>query len=80
MEGPASKKSILSSWEAVGFVWEVFAAIAVPTVLCALGGRWLDRRFETTPVFMGLGLVVAVLVSGVLVYVMAKKFSVKMKA
>lgn len=80
MDGPAPKKSLLSSWEAVGFVWEVFAAIAIPTVLCALGGRWLDRRFETTPVFMGLGLVAAVLVSGVLVYVMAKKFSVKMKA
>ena len=34
---------------AVGFVWELLIALLVPIVLCALGGRWLDRRFGTEP-------------------------------
>lgn len=34
---------------AIGFVWELLIALLVPIALCALGGRWLDRRLGTAP-------------------------------
>lgn len=79
MEDLAPKKTSPTQWEAVGFVWEVFVSIAAPTVLCALAGRWLDKRYASTPWFMVIFLVLAVAISGLLVYRKAKQFSVKMK-
>lgn len=64
---PSSEKKTISSLQAIGIVWEIFAAIAVPTVLAAFAGRWLDRRFETSPLFIILGLFIALAISGVIV-------------
>jgi len=49
----------ISTWEAVGFVWQLLVLIAVPTTLFAFAGRWIDTRFGTTPWATGAGLVVA---------------------
>jgi F0F1-type ATP synthase assembly protein I len=62
---PVSKAP--STWTALAIVWDIGFAIAVPTVVCALGGRWLDARFGTSPLFIILGLFAALTVSGILV-------------
>jgi len=62
---PAEKAP--SAWTALSLVSEIGIAIAIPTVLCALGGRWLDRQYGTSPLFLTVGLFVALAVSGVLV-------------
>lgn len=41
--------------EALGFVWEVLVAIAVPIIIFALLGRWLDRTLDTHPWFTVAG-------------------------
>ncbi len=73
------KPSKISQWEALGFVGEVFAIIAVPTIACALAGRWLDTHFRVSPWFTILGLMVALAISGVLVVRRAKDTAEKMK-
>jgi len=49
----------ISTWEAIGFVWQLLVLIAVPTTLLAFAGRWIDTRFGTTPWATGAGLVIA---------------------
>jgi F0F1-type ATP synthase assembly protein I len=51
-----------SPFEAMEMVWDLLFAIAVPTVLFALGGRWLDRRFHLSPLFTIVGLILSILV------------------
>ena len=73
-------KKPLSQLAAIGFVWEVFAAIALPAVVFALLGRALDNRYHLTPWMTLLGFVVAIAISGAVVYRMAKKFAQNMKS
>ena len=40
--------------------------MVVPLLIFALGGRWLDRRFETFPLFFLSGFVAAFIVGIVL--------------
>jgi LPXTG-motif cell wall-anchored protein len=58
MPGP-DKKGELKMLEAMSFVWDVVVIIALPTTLLALGGRWLDKRLESSPWFTLLGLALA---------------------
>lgn len=48
------------------------AAVAVPTVLLALGGRWLDVRFGTGSIFLVAGLALAFALSMALVWQIVK--------
>ena len=66
-----SKK--FNKWQALGFVWDVFFAVAVPTVIFALIGRWLDLRWHVTPLFSIIGLVLAL---AVITLLMARKIKV----
>lgn len=68
------EKPGMNPWQATGFVWDVFASIAIPTTLCALGGRWLDARYGASPWFTIAGLIIALAVSYVLVMRKAKAY------
>jgi len=57
----------VSIWEALGYVWELLVLIAVPTIALALAGRWLDRRYHTTPWATIAGLFLAILICAVVV-------------
>ena len=72
-------KREISTWEAMEFVWEVLIAIAVPTTLFALGGRWLDTKWGTTPWMTVLGLVLALAIAALLVLRKGKKMAQRMK-
>lgn len=56
MEKNAPKKSGYTAWEATELVWDLMISIVVPTILCALAGRWLDQRYHSTPLFLLVGL------------------------
>lgn len=70
-KGPVS----FSYGSATGFVFSVFVAVAVPTFVCALGGRWLDQRFATGYLFTILGLFAAFGMTAYLVLRLAKRFT-----
>jgi hypothetical protein len=83
MEGPADKETsrkIISQWEAVGFVTEVLVAVAVPTTLLALGGRWMDAKYGIAPWATVLGLILSLAISAFLVTRRAKEMAARMKS
>lgn len=65
-ENPLPKKDP-SLAEAIGIVWEVSVMVVVPTLFFGLIGRWLDRHFGTTPLFLAIGLIFTLVVITVLV-------------
>ncbi len=68
MKPPETRKTI-HMIQAVEFVIDVLIAIAVPTTLFAIGGRWLDRRYDASPLFVIAGFIIAMAVT----FVMVKK-------
>ncbi|MBI4142941.1 AtpZ/AtpI family protein [Candidatus Uhrbacteria bacterium] len=52
-------------WQAVALAWELGYTIAIPIVLLALGGRFLDRRFGTSPWLLLLGILLSIIVSSI---------------
>ena len=53
--------------------FEVGYTIAVPLILLALGGRLLDKNLDTAPLFILLGIVLALIISSWSVYKKVKK-------
>ena len=69
MPEPQSKKSIVSDlWLAVRLAWNFGWIIAIPAVLFGFGGAYLDRVEGTSPLFLLLGLGLAMGISSVGVY------------
>ena len=57
-----------SPWEALEIAWDLLLSIAVPIVLFGFGGRWLDERYDRTPIFTIIGLILAFTVMARIVY------------
>ena len=55
-------------FSAVGLAWELGYTIAVPLVVFALGGRWLDKKLGTAPWLLLVGILVSIALSSWLVY------------
>ena len=53
-----------STWRALAIAGELGYTIAIPIVLFAIGGRMLDQRFGTTPLMLLIGILLAVVLSG----------------
>ncbi|MEA3323133.1 MAG: AtpZ/AtpI family protein [Patescibacteria group bacterium] len=62
-----------SVFSALSLAFELGYIIAIPIVGFALGGRLLDRKFDSTPIFLLLGIFVAILLSSYFVYRKTKK-------
>jgi len=76
METPGQKKSPQTGFENITLVnlaFEIGWLIAVPAVVFAFGGAWLDQKIGTSPLFLLTGLVVAVAASSLGVYRIVKK-------
>ena len=56
------------SWSAVGLAWELGYTIAVPIVVLALLGRYLDKKLGTTPWLLLAGILISIAVSSWAVY------------
>jgi F0F1-type ATP synthase assembly protein I len=75
MAGKHIPTTTVRAWEAMGFVWELLIALAVPIALFGFAGRWLDRTFHTPPVFFIIGLILAFVVAAALIYRKAKRLA-----
>lgn len=54
-------------WSLLGIAWEMGYLIALPLIGGALLGRFLDQYLGTSPLFLILGIIVAIVLSTVLV-------------
>lgn len=54
--------------KALRLVFDLGYTIAIPLIFFALGGRLLDRKFETSPLFLLVGIFAALAASGYGIY------------
>jgi len=73
------KNKTISRLEAIGFVWDVFFSVSIPTVLFALVGRWLDTHWHSSPYATVAGLLLSLIVSVLLISRKAITMSKRMK-
>lgn len=52
----------------LGLVFDLGYTIAVPLILFALGGRFLDNKLESSPLFLLIGIFAALTASGYGIY------------
>jgi F0F1-type ATP synthase assembly protein I len=57
-----------SSWSALGFAWQLGYSITIPIVIFALIGRLLDKKLETSPWFLLIGILISIIISSYIVY------------
>lgn len=50
------------------------ATIAVPVVMFAIIGQKLDERFGTKPLYLAIGMVLAAILTGKMIYTKSKKY------
>jgi len=57
-----------SSWSAVSLAWQLGYSVAVPLVVLAFLGRFLDKKLETSPWLLLTGILFSIFMSSYLVY------------
>lgn len=57
--GPAAKKEPLNTLQLLGLVGEIGYLIAIPAALLGFGGAYLDKTLSTSPLFVVIGLAIA---------------------
>lgn len=62
-------------WQALNLAWELGYIIALPIVILGFGGAWLDKKLGTPPLFILIGILVSLLISGIGVYRKIKEIS-----
>ena len=53
------------SLSALSLAWELGYTIAVPLVVLALLGRFLDKKMETSPVLLLTGILLSLVITGI---------------
>jgi len=51
------------TWNVLGLAMELGYTIAIPIVLFGVGGAYLDKQWETSPIFLLIGVVVSIILS-----------------
>jgi F0F1-type ATP synthase assembly protein I len=57
-----------NDFSAVSLAWELGYSIAVPLVVLALGGRFLDKKLDTSPFLLIAGILISIFASSYIVY------------
>lgn len=56
------------TWSALSLAWQLGYSIAIPLVVLALLGRFIDKRFGTSPWFLLTGVLLSLVISTISVY------------
>ncbi|OGI17843.1 MAG: hypothetical protein A3J63_01235 [Candidatus Moranbacteria bacterium RIFCSPHIGHO2_02_FULL_40_12b] len=65
MEKKENPENIKSAWS---LAWELGYSIAIPIVLFALLGRFLDKKLDTSPWLLLSGILISISASSYMVY------------
>jgi len=72
MEDQASQKT--KPWvSALGLTFQLGYTIAIPLVVLALFGRFLDKKFDTSPWLLLTGIILSLLITSWLIYLKIAK-------
>ena len=61
-------KSQSSTWFALSLAWQLGYTIAIPVVVFGLLGRFLDKKLDTSPLLLLIGIFASITVSSIGVY------------
>lgn len=64
---PENKKSD-AGWSATSLAWELGYSIAIPLIVLAIGGRFLDKKLGTSPWLLLIGILISIFISSYMVY------------
>lgn len=67
-------KNGMTRSDLIGFAFDLGFSIIIPLVIFAFGGRWLDVKFDSSPLFLIIGLLVSLVFTGIAVYRKTKNF------
>ena len=56
------------TWSALSLAWQLGYTIAIPLIVLALVGRFLDKRFGTSPWLLLVGIFLSIIISTFSVY------------
>lgn len=62
------KNNNKKTWSALSLAWQLGYSIAVPLIVLALLGRFLDKKFNTSPWLLLTGIFLSLIVSTFAVY------------
>lgn len=62
------KKETDNNWSVFSLAFELGYMIAIPIVLFALGGRFLDKKIDSSPLFLLTGIFISIILTTYLVY------------
>ena len=72
------KKERSSLWQVLSLAWNLGYLIAIPLVVFALLGRFLDKRFGTSPLALLAGIFISLVVTAIGVYKKTKEITGQM--
>lgn len=52
-------------WQALGIAWELGYVIAIPIVVFGVGGRFLDKQFDSSPWLFLSGVIVSITLTSI---------------
>lgn len=76
----SEKQRTIGIWSALGLAGQIGYVIAIPIIILALLGRIADSRLGTTPLFLLLGMFLAVATSSIWIYYKSKKMLKEIEA
>jgi F0F1-type ATP synthase assembly protein I len=62
------EKQRLAGFNVISLVGELGFIIALPVIVLALGGRMLDKRFDSSPLWLIVGIIISLVISSILVF------------
>ena len=74
-----SEKKNSAFWQAVGLAFKFGYTITIPLIALALAGRFLDKKFDSSPLLLLTGIVLSLIVSSIMLLVKVKKVMEEMK-
>ncbi len=77
MKKISNEKSVF--WQAVGLTFQFGYTITVPLIALVLLGRFLDKRFNSSPLFLIGGIVLSMIISSIVLFIKMKKIMAKIK-
>ncbi|MEI6478727.1 MAG: AtpZ/AtpI family protein [bacterium] len=64
----------MTKGQLISFAYDVGFAIIIPLVVLAVTGRFIDRRFGTSPLFLIIGILLSLVTTSIVVYKKTKSF------
>lgn len=68
-----NNKERMVFYKTLSLAWELGYIIAGPLVVLAFLGRFLDKKYESSPIFLLSGILLAIVVSSIMVFRKTKK-------